>query len=122
MNAAAHHRPERLGGAAAVRVYPWSLIDTQRPSWLLRSCRFWAQQRNCCAMPNDLWQLWIVTPTQGEHVVIYFNDNGFPPSVRSVSFSGDHQMTNLDVVPTGRQACGRRGTICRSIAVRRHDQ
>jgi hypothetical protein len=120
-NAAALRHTGMFGGAAAVLVQAWGISSFGRPSPEFASRDWRVQQRNRRAMPNDFWLLWIIAPTQGEHVVIYFNDDGFPPAVGNICFLGNHQMANLNVVPTGRQARRRRRSIGRSIAARRYD-
>jgi hypothetical protein len=47
--------------------------------------------------------LWIVTPFQVQHVAVPGEDNCLPPAIARAVITGDHQMSDSNVVPASRQ-------------------
>src|ERR1039457_7361043 len=65
------------------------------------------------AVQYDRCLFWIVAPFQGQHVAVPGDDDGLPPTGGQL-VPGNHQVTDVDVVPGCGQAwrrCGGRRTV-----------
>src|ERR1700730_15565256 len=64
-----------------------------------------AHQGDAAAVPDELWEVRVITVLQGERAAVAGKPNPLPPPVFKALLS-DHDMASRDLVPRAGQAAG----------------
>ncbi len=65
--------------------------------------RVWMNQAEGEPRPHDHWQIQVITPLQGEQVLVHFGRLGFPPLLGGPILLGEHDLTNANGRPSRRE-------------------